>query len=136
MQTIDTSAKNQKETMKLYTKLNDYQRREVCLIEKEIEVPYYEEVEIDKTCSSGYYVLYCNYDDIVCYRYCKGPNEGFHSSEYGCKVVYTFGGGCSNCGRNWSRHSFKTSHKTKEQQKKIRKVKTFEEDPNAKKNKG
>ena len=131
MQTIDTSAKNQKEIMQLYTKLNDYQKRDVPLIEKEIEIPYYEEVTIEKNCSSGYYVLYCNYDGIVCHRYCKGPKEGWNSDEYGCDVIYTFGGHCSNCGCNWSKHSFKTSYSTKEQVKKIKKEKTYEPDPNA-----
>ena len=48
---IDTSAKNQKETMKLYTQLNDYVRRDI---------------PIEKSWNSGYYALYCNYDDIVC----------------------------------------------------------------------
>ena len=50
MQTIDTSAKNQKEIMQLYTKLDDYQKRDIPLIEKEIEIPYYEEVTIEKNC--------------------------------------------------------------------------------------
>ena len=131
LQTIDTSAKNQKETMKLYTKLNDYQKQDIPLIEKEIEIPYYEEVTIEKSCSSGKYVLYCNYDDIVCHRYCKGPNEGFNSDEYGCSVIYTIGGHCSNCGCNWSKHKFKTSYTVKEQVKKIKKEKTYEPDLNA-----
>ena len=67
-----------------------------------------------KIVSSGYYVLYCDYDGIVCHRYCKGPKEGWNSDEYGCDVIYTFGGHCSNCGCNWSKHSFKTSFSTKE----------------------
>ena len=100
MQTIYTSAKNQKETMELYTQLNDYARRDIPLNEEEIHIPYYEEVTIEKSCNSGYYVLYCNYDGIVCHRYCKGPKEGWNSDEYGCDVIYTWGCHCSNCGCN------------------------------------
>ena len=131
MQRIDSSAKNQKETMKLYTKLNDYARMDIPLIEEEIDIPYYEEVTIEKSCNSGYYVLYCNYDDIVCHRYCKGPNEGWHSDEYGCDVIYSIGGHCSNCGCNWSKHKFKTSYTIKEQVKKFKKEKTYKPDPKA-----
>ena len=123
MQTIYTSAKNQKETMELYTQLNDYARRDIPLNEEEIHIPYYEEVTIEKSCNSGYYVLYCNYDDIVCHRYCKGPNEGWNSDEYGCDVIYTWGCHCSNCGCNWSKHKFKTSYIIKEQIKNLKKKK-------------
>ena len=97
-----------------------YRQQDIPLLEEEIEIPYYEEVTIEKSCNSGYYVLYCNHDDVVCHRYCKGPKEGWHSNEYGCNVIYTIGGDCSNCGCNWSEHSFKTSYTTKEQVKKIR----------------
>lgn len=132
MQKIDTSAKNQKETMKLYKELENYRQQDIPLLEEEIEIPYYEEVTIEKSCNSGYYVLYCNHDDVVCHRYCKGPKEGWHSNEYGCNVIYTIGGDCSNCGCNWSEHSFKTSYTTKEQVKKIRKEKTYKPDPKGK----
>ena len=131
MQVLDTYAKNKREEMKLYRKLDDYRQMDIPLIQEEIDVLYYEEVTIEKNCSSGYYVLFWNYYDIVCHRYCKGPKEGWNLDEYGYDEIYTFGAHCSNCGCNYSRYRFKNFYTTKEKVKKNKKEKTYRTDANA-----
>jgi len=56
--------------------------------------------------SSGWYVLYCTSCRKVCHYSCKGPKEGLHSSEYGCKTIGTLSRKCSNCDCHYSNHSF------------------------------
>ena len=56
--------------------------------------------------SSGWYVLYCTSCGKVCHHSCKGPKEGLHSSEYGCKTIGTLSCKCSNCDCHYSKHSF------------------------------
>ena len=57
-------------------------------------------------CSSGWLVLYCIKCSKIFHRDCKGPNEGFHSNEYGCNAIGTFSCECSYCDCHYSKHSF------------------------------
>ena len=61
---------------------------------------------VDEPLSSGWYVLFCCDHDKICHYNCKGPKEGFHSSEYGCNKIGTFSRKCRDCGCHYSEHSF------------------------------
>ena len=58
-------------------------------------------------CSDGWYVLYCRSCCKVCHNDCKGPNEGMHSSEYGCDAIGTLSRKCSYCKCHYEKHSFR-----------------------------
>ena len=77
------------------------------VIEKKIVKKNISEYEwVDEPLSSGWYVLFCCTHDKICHRNCKGPKEGLHSSEYGCKKIGTFSRKCDNCGCHYSKHKF------------------------------
>ena len=54
----------------------------------------------------GWYCLYCNSCKKECHRDCKGPKEGWHRNEYGCKAIGTLSSSCSNCSCHYSKHNF------------------------------
>ena len=56
---------------------------------------------------SGWYYLHCNSCNKECHRNCKGPKEGWYSTEYGCKAIGTLSCSCSNCSCHYSEHSFR-----------------------------
>ena len=92
---------------------------DVDIIEKTYE--YYELEEETVNCSNGWYVLYCDKHEYVCHKNCRGQYEGWHSSEYGCDMIYTIGGNCAYCGHHWEDHTFRSSYKDKVQKKKNKK---------------
>jgi len=94
---------------------------------------YYEMEEETVNCSSGWYVLYCDKHGYVCHKNCRGKNEGLHSSEYGCNMIYTFGGDCAYCGHNWRDHSFRSSYKEQVPKKKTKTEKKFKKNEEKKK---
>ena len=61
---------------------------------------------VDEPLSSGWYVLFCCDHDKICHYNCKGPKEGFHSSEYGCNKIGTLSRKFRDCGCHYSEHSF------------------------------
>jgi hypothetical protein len=91
--------------------------------------------DVTKNCSSGWYVLYCCSCNKICHYNCRGPNEGWHSYEYGCKMVYTISGDCSNCDCYWERHEFRTSYQVKEEVSTIQLVEKFRENKEKKQQK-
>jgi GTP-binding protein EngB required for normal cell division len=102
---------------------------------KRITVRKKREVQVDEDYkdyfSSGWYNLYCNSCNEICHDNCKGPREGFHSNEYGCRVIGTFSCKCSNCKSHYSKHEFR-NYKWKT--RKVPKMQSYEEeedDPNS-----
>ena len=82
-------------------------KESVYYMEKKTITESYDDYDwVDEPLSSGWYVLFCCTHDKICHRNCKGPNEGLHSSEYGCKKIGTFSRKCNNCDCHYSKHSF------------------------------
>ena len=103
---LTTSFKKGDEIIKDKHRLETLKESDCKLIPHTIEkkIPYTE--YYNSELPSGWYVLYCKSCSKVCHYDCKGPNEGYHSSEYGCKTIRTIGGGCKNCECHYSQHSF------------------------------
>ena len=104
---------------------------DVDIIDKIYE--YFEMEEETVNCSNGWYVLYCDKHEYVCHKNCRGKYEGWNSDEYGCDMIYTFGGSCAYCGHNWKDHTFRSSYKDKVQKKKKKTEKIFKKNPEKKK---
>ena len=43
----------------------------------------------------------------VCQNKCKGANEGWNASEYGCDIISTIVHKCSECGCKDEKHRFR-----------------------------
>ena len=94
------------------------------------DIIHYTDVESKEVrCNSGWYVLYCNSCNKVCHKYCKGKNEGWHSTEYGCSIISTFGHNCSNCSCKDTSHRFKDSYIIKVEVPKTKPVIKYKKDP-------
>ena len=87
-------------------KLKSLEKSENIIVEKPVveKIPH-EESYIEHL-SSGWYVLYCNSCNKVCHDDCKGPEEGYHSDEYGCKMITIVKAICKMCGCHYKQHSF------------------------------
>ena len=83
-----------------------------------------------ENCEENMYILYCSQCRIICHSKCHGPNEGWHSSEYGCNVIYTFFGGCSNCECNYKKHEFRKTRPVLRQVRKEIEVDSYRLNPN------
>ena len=100
-------------------------------------IPYtdcinYTDVESQEVrCDSGWYVLYCNSCNKVCHKKCKGKNEGWHSTEYGCNIITTIGHKCTNCSCKDTSHRFKDSYIIKVEVPKTKYVVKYKKDPKA-----
>ena len=82
----------------------------------------------------GWYCLHCNSCDRECHRDCKGPNEGWYSSEYGCKAIGTFNRSCSNCGCHYSKHNFRDYVWRTKWVEEMEKYEVYVDDPKSKAN--
>lgn len=82
-------------------------------------------------CSNGWFVLYCDDCKKVCHRDCKGPNEGLHSSEYGCNVIGTLSRSCSYCDCHYSKHTYHDYIEKTRNGTRIVDYETWEPDPNS-----
>jgi hypothetical protein len=103
---LEQSMKLKQETEKLIMEQKTMRGSEN-VIEKKIVKKNISEYEwVDEPLSSGWYVLFCCTHDKICHRNCKGPKEGLHSSEYGCKKIGTFSRKCDNCDCHYSKHGF------------------------------
>ena len=124
IENIDISLQKQKHlsaNLKEMGHLNPEDDLDVIIEKKEIT----EMEEETVNCSSGWYVLYCDEHDYVCHKSCRGKNEGWHSNEYGCDMIYTMSGDCAYCGHHWNFHSFRSSYKEKVPKKKTITEKKF-----------
>ena len=128
---INSASNNQLGLLKLQNEYEQNLESNIPSIPYTVEVPYTEIVDTEEKCDSGWYVLYCNYHNKVCHKKCKGPKEGWHSSEYGCNIITTIGHKCSDCGCLDEKHKFKDSYIIKKEVKKTRPVVKYKDDPNA-----
>lgn len=131
MVVIDAATKNQIRLLELQKELAINAESEIAKIPYTVNEPYTEVVERSTSCEYGWYVLYCDTCSRVCHKKCKGPKEGWHSSEYGCKMIYTIGHKCSDCGCKDEKHSFKTTYTIKESVNGTRPIIRYKSDPNA-----
>ena len=132
MKVIDAATNNQMRLLELQKKLEKNKECEVGQIPYTVNVPYDEVIDKEVKCDEGWYVLYCNTCNKVCHQKCKGPNEGWHSSEYGCNMISTFGSECSECSCSDNKHKFKDCYITKETVTKTKQVVDYKIDENAK----
>ena len=93
--------------------------------------------DVTKNCSNGWYVLYCCSCNKIYHYNCRGPNEGWHSKEYGYNMVFTISGDCANYDYYcyWDRHSFRTLYQVKEEVSTIKLVEKFRENKDKKQQK-
>ena len=131
MLVIDSASKNQMKLMQLQTELQKNAESKVAQIPYTVNESYSEVVDKTVDCKSGWYVLYCKYHDKVCHKNCKGSKEGWHSSEYGCNMISTFGHKCSECGCEDNQHKFRNTYVIKESVTKYRQVVKYKDDVNA-----
>ena len=131
MVVIEAVTNNQIRLLELQKELTANAACAVGTIPYIVEVPYSEACDKEIGCESGWYVLYCNTCNKVCHKKCKGPDEGWHSSEYGCDMISTFGSKCSECGCLDNKHRFKDSYITKVLVTKYRQVVKYKIDENA-----
>ena len=107
-------------------KESPYRQKKVIKQRDESYIEYYKDY-----CSSGWYALYCYHCERVCHRDCRGPNEGWHSNEYGCDAIGTFSCTCDYCGCHYSRHSFHDYiEKSRNATKKVD-YEAYEDDPDS-----
>lgn len=128
MKVIDAATNNQMRLIELQNQLKNNAECEVGQVLYIDYVPYDEVIDKEVKCDSGWYVLYCNKCNKVCHKNCKGPNEGWHSSEYGCTMITTFGSECTDCGCKDVQHKFKDSYITKETVTKTKQVEKYKID--------
>jgi len=133
---IDSALYSQKNISEDQKELNYLENNNIEYIEKYYEPKIIKTVkDVTKYCSSGWYVLYCNNCNKICHYNCKGPNEGWHSTEYGCNIIYTISSDCANCDCYWQKHSFQTSYTVKEEVSTTEKVEKFRENKEKKQKK-
>jgi len=131
MKELNAATKNQMRLLDLQKEFKEYAACKVGLIPYEVNEPYDEVIDREVNCDYGWYVLYCNSCRRVCHKKCKGPKEGWHSSEYGCKIISTFGSKCSECSCKDEKHRFKNCYTIKETSTKYRQVIKYKIDENA-----
>ena len=132
MVVIDAATKNQMRLLELQNQLEKNAECEVGQIPYPFDEPYDEVIDKEIKCDEGWYVLYCNTCNKVCHKNCKGPNEGWHSSEYGCNMITTLGGKCTECNCVDNKHKFKDCYIIKETVTKTKQVIRYKIDENAK----
>ena len=132
MKVIDAATNNQNRLIELQNQLEKNAECEVGQVPYIAEEPYDEVIDKEVKCESGWYVLYCNTCNKICHKKCKGRNEGWHSSEYGCTMITTFGSECTECRCKDVKHKFKDCYITKETVTKTKPVKRYKIDENAK----
>ena len=132
MLVIDAATQNQIRLYDLTKELEQNSASEVGQIPYTIQEPYEEIIDKEMKCDSGWYVLYCNTCEKVCHAKCKGSNEGWHSTEYGCNIITTWGHECTECGCKDVNHKFKDSYIAKEKVTKYKDVVKWKDDPDAK----
>lgn len=127
---LDSAERNKSALFCLEKELQRNQENEVSQISYTVQEPYEEIVDKEIKCDSGLYVLYCNICNKVCHFYCKGPYEGWHSTEFGCNIIRT-SGICVECSCNANSHKFKQSYIIKEKVIKYKNVLKYREDQNS-----
>ena len=115
MVVIDAASKNQMKLIELQNDLQKYQESKVVPTPYTIQEEYTDVIDKEIRCDSGWYVLYCNNCNRVCHKKCKGSNEGWHSTEYGCNMISTLGHKCSECKCKDNKHRFRESYTIKEE---------------------
>ena len=128
---IDAATKNQMRLLELQKQLEKNAECKVGQIPYEVDEPYEEVIDKEVNCDDGWYVLYCKNCNKVCHKKCKGPNEGWHSSEYGCTMITTFGHECTECKCEDKNHKFKNCYTVKETVTKTKQVVKYKIDENA-----
>lgn len=93
-------------------------------------VPYYMSEIHWENCEENMYILYCETCKKVCHSKCRGPKEGWHESEYGCNIISTFLGKCSNCKCHHKNHRFKNTRPVLKEIRKIIKVRSYRPNTN------
>lgn len=131
MLVIEAETKNQMRLLELQKELEKNAACKVNTIPYTEEEPYEDIVDKEIKCDSGWFVLYCNTCNKVCHKKCKGKHEGWHSTEYGCNMISTFGHECSECKCIDTNHRFKDSYITKETVTKMKPVVKYKIDENA-----
>jgi len=131
MLVIDAATENQIRLMNLTKDLEKNAESKVSQIPYTIQEPYQEVVDKEVKCDSGWYVLYCENCNKVCHAKCKGKNEGWHSTEYGCNIITTWGHECTECGCKDDKHKFKDSYITKNKVTKYKDVIKWKDDLDA-----
>ena len=128
---IDAATKNQMKLLELQKELAKNAECKVGQIPYEVDEPYEDVIDKEVNCDDGWYVLYCKSCNKVCHKKCKGPKEGWHSSEYGCTIITTFGHECTECKCKDENHKFKNCYTIKETVTKIKQVVKYKIDENA-----
>ena len=122
---LEQSMKLKQETEELIKEQQNMRKSENVIEKRKVMKDKKEYEWVDEPLSSGWYVLFCCTHDKICHRNCKGPKEGLHSSEYGCKKIGTFSRKCDNCDCHYSKHSF---HNYVKEKKLVTKQVEVEED--------
>ena len=128
---IDAATKNQMRLLELQKELEKNAECKVGQIPYEVDEPYEEVIDKEVNCDDGWYVLYCKNCNKVCHKKCKGPKEGWHSSEYGCTMITTLGHECTECKCKDTNHKFKNCYTVKETVTKIKQVVKYKIDESA-----
>lgn len=131
MVVINAATNNQMRLLELQKQLEKNAESEVGQVPYTVDEPYDEVIDKEVKCDDGWYVLYCDTCEKVCHKNCKGPNEGWHKSEYGCNIITTFGAKCTECDCKDTSHNFKKSYITKETVTKTKQVVKYKIDENA-----
>ena len=106
IQKISTSIRNRETIKNLKDKYENMQESPYNKIPvNKTETKYFTE-DCQERLPNGWYCLYCNSCKKECHRDCKGPKEGWHRNEYGCKAIGTLSSSCSNCSCHYSKHNF------------------------------
>ena len=132
---IKSAIYNENELTKEKEEMKKLENTETPLEEYEDTIIESEVIDEEKQCDSGWYVLFCDKCKKICHVKCKGSNEGWHSSTYGCEVIETFSCKCSECKCKDESHSFKSTYTVKKEIKKEKKVKKYRENKSAKSDK-
>ena len=131
MVVIDAASKNQTKLIELQNDLQKYQESKVVPTPYTVQESYTDVVDREIRCDSGWYVLFCNSCNRVCHKKCKGSNEGWHKSEYGCSMISTFRAICSECNCKDEKHRFRESYTIKEEVTRYRPAIRYRIDENA-----
>ena len=131
MNELNAATNNQMRLYNWQRELKENAECKVGLIPYQVNEPYDDIVCREVNCDYGWFVLYCKTCSRVCHKKCKGAKEGWHSTEYGCKIISTFGHKCSECGCHDSNHRFKNCYTIKETVTKTRPIIKYKIDENA-----
>ena len=127
---IKSALNNQIQAMEFQKDYENCAESEIPLVPYEVPETYTEIIDKEEKCDSGWYVLYCKEHNKVCHKKCKGSSEGWHSSEYGCNIITTFGHECTECSCKDTKHEFRSSYIIKREVTKTRNVIKYRKDPN------